>query len=141
MSERHAFVGSLAIVVAVMLCWLAACAPDTADELTGDAAIGRGVAQRSGCMACHGPRGEGGSGPKFIGLADSIVKLADGTSVVADDTYLAEATSKPAARTTAGYATMPANTLTPVEIAQIVSYIRALKGPTPTPIGSTAPTK
>lgn len=92
MSERHTFVGGLAIVVAVMLCWLAACAPDTADELTGEAAIGRGVAQRSGCMACHGPRGEGGSGPKFIGLADSIVKLADGTSVVADDTYLAEAT-------------------------------------------------
>lgn len=114
---------------------VAACAPDPAEELTGEAAIGRSVAQRAGCMSCHGANGEGGSGPKFIGLADSMVTLKDGTRLLADDAYLAEATTNPAAKITAGsIIVMPANALTAVEVAEVVAYIRALKV-------STAPSK
>lgn len=122
--------GLVPVVVASTLIMLSACAPDPAEELTGEAGIGRTVAQQAGCMSCHGAQGEGGSGPKFVGLADSVVKLADGSSVVADDAYLAEATSRPAARITAGSSTtMPTNSLSSTEVAQIVAYIRALKGP------------
>jgi cytochrome c oxidase subunit 2 len=142
MPARHELFGPLAIVIACGVLGLSACAPDQAEELTGEAAIGRTVAQRAGCMSCHGANGEGGSGPKFVGLADAIVKLKDGTTVVADDAYLAEATTDPQARITAGYATtMPKNTLTPTEVAQVVAYIRALKGPASPAVGSTTPTK
>ena len=120
-------------VVAIFV--VAACAPDPAEELTGEAAIGRSVAQRAGCVSCHGANGEGGSGPKFIGLADSMVTLKDGTRLLADDAYLAEATTNPAAKITAGSTiVMPSNTLTAVEVAEVVAYIRALKV-------STAPSK
>jgi cytochrome c oxidase subunit 2 len=109
---------------------LSACAPDAGDALTADAALGQVVAQRSGCMACHGALGQGGTGPKFIGLAGSTVRLQDGTTRVADDLYLAEATSDPSASRTAGFSgVMPANTLTATEIAQVVAYINALAGP------------
>jgi cytochrome c oxidase subunit 2 len=129
MPARYALFGPLAIVICGLV-GLSACAPDQAEEPTGEAAIGRTVAQRAGCMSCHGANGEGGSGPKFVGLADSIVKLNNGSTVVADDAYLAEATTNPQARITAGYSTvMPKNTLTPTEVAQVVAYIRALKGP------------
>ena len=122
-------------LIAVLLASVAAvgafssCAPDDGDALTGDAALGQVVAQRSGCMACHGSLGQGGSGPKFIGLAGSTVRLQDGTTRVADDVYLAEATSDPSASRTAGFSgVMPTNTLTATEIAQVVAYINALSG-------------
>ena len=114
--------------VIVLVGGLAACAPDPAEELTGEAAVGRTVAQAAGCMSCHGARGEGGSGPKFVGLADSIVTLTDGSTLIADDSYLAEAIRNPGARITADNSIpMPANTLTPAQVAQVVEYIRALK--------------
>jgi len=123
---------SVRSLVALLACMtvggaLGACAPDAGDALTGNAALGQVVAQRSGCMACHGSSGQGGSGPKFIGLAGSIVRLQDGTTTVADDAYLTEATRDPAASRTAGYSgVMPVNTLTATEIAQVVAYIKAL---------------
>ncbi len=38
--------------------------------------------------ACHGPNGEGGTGPAWIGLFGSEVELKDGSVVVADEAYL-----------------------------------------------------
>jgi cytochrome c oxidase subunit 2 len=108
---------------------LTSCAPDAGDALTANAALGQVVAQRSGCMSCHGSAGQGGSGPKFVGLSGSTVRLQDGTTRVADDAYLAEATRDPSASRTAGFSgVMPANTLTSTEVAQVVAYINALAG-------------
>ena len=88
---------------------------------------GEELARSSGCTACHGSNGEGGVGPAWQGLAGSEVKLSDGSTVVADDAYIAESIADPAAKSRPGYGAMPANSLDDAEIAQIVEFIKSLE--------------
>ncbi len=104
---------------------LAACAPDGDDSRSMSA--GEQVALQAGCASCHGPNGEGGSGPKLRGLYGSQVELADGSTVIADGAYLTEAIRDPSARQTAGYGLMPANSLNDAEIQAVVEFIRSLQ--------------
>jgi cytochrome oxidase Cu insertion factor (SCO1/SenC/PrrC family)/cytochrome c553 len=90
-------------------------------------ARGRDISTSNGCAACHGSNGQGGAGPEWIGLADSEVELADGSTVIADDEYLTRAIGDPGAELVAGYSLrMPDNTLSDAEIADVVAYIRDL---------------
>jgi cytochrome c oxidase subunit 2 len=65
-------------------------------------ARGQKAFQDLACHTCH-MEDSGGRGPSLRGLFGSQVKLADGTTVVADEAYLREAILNPQAKLVAGY--------------------------------------
>jgi cytochrome c oxidase subunit 2 len=95
-----------------------------------DATRGEKLYQESGCKACHSLDGAKGVGPTWKGLFGSQVKLADGSSVTADEAYLTESIRLPGAKTVEGF---PANAmpnfgyLTDGQVADLVSFIETLK--------------
>jgi cytochrome c oxidase subunit II len=117
-------------VVAITIAWLTSCGADASGQpLSPEASRGRELARTNGCSACHGSDGQGGVGPPFVGLYGSSVRLADGSTVVADDAYVAEAIQRPDAARPAGYdVAMPSNDLSDEQVAALVAYIRELGG-------------
>jgi len=92
-----------------------------------DAEAGWAVARQAGCAACHGADSRGGVGPGWVGLYGSEVELADGSTVIADQSYLFESIRDPSAQQAAGLpAIMPTNSLSDDEIDAIVTYIESL---------------
>ena len=94
------------------------------------AVLGRRVAERHGCLACHVP---GGSerGSDLAGLYGREVRLADGTSVRADETYLRESIVRPTAKLAAGYAAMMPSyqgVIGEEDLLRLVAWIRTLGG-------------
>jgi cytochrome c oxidase subunit 2 len=128
MSRWSSGTGCAAVpIVGIALASLVGCGADNGDRsLSPQAARGREVARTNGCSACHGSNGEGGVGPPFVGLYGSRVRLADGSSVLADDAYLTEAIKDPNAARPAAYddVAMPSNNLSDAQIAALVAYIR-----------------
>lgn len=114
----------------------AAAAPATASAapVSPDTAIVRGeeLAKDNGCIACHAPTTQKLVGPGWGGLYGSTVKLADGSSSVADDAYLTESILKPDAKIVEGFeaGAMPsfAEILDSDQVNDIVAYIRSLEG-------------
>ena len=51
---------------------------------------GQLLAVKNGCVGCHSIDGTPMTGPTWFGLFGSNVKLADGTTVVADEAYISE---------------------------------------------------
>jgi cytochrome c oxidase subunit 2 len=83
------------------------------------------MAREKGCAACHGTGGQGGVGPAFVGLFGSEVPLQDGTTVLADETYLERSIEDPNADKVEGYnLPMPQTNLSDAEIAAILDYLR-----------------
>ena len=123
MNVKRSLASLVSIAAAVLL--TAACGEsrDTGRPMTA----GEDLARSSGCTACHGSNGEGGVGPAWKGLYQTEVKLSDGSTVTADDAYLAESISDPAARSRPGYGAMPPNSLSDAEITQIVEFIKSLE--------------
>jgi cytochrome c oxidase subunit 2 len=83
-----------------------------------------------GCNACHSMDGTNLVGPSYKGLYGRTEKLADGSSVVADDAYIKESILNPSAKIVAGYQpVMPpyAGQLGDAEISDIIEYIKTLK--------------
>lgn len=125
------FVVTTSVGLAGFVGLLASCSSSSTAsvELSAEAQAGQKLASASGCASCHGSNGEGGSGPKWVGLADSQVTMSDGTTVTADDAYLYKSIHEPSAmRRKGAVGQMPSNQLTDDEIASIIVYIRALKG-------------
>ena len=119
----------LAVVGAVAL-GAASCGDDDGGSSgSAEADEGQQIARRAGCNACHGADGEGGIGPAWAGSLGSEIELDDGTTITVDEAYLTRAIADPAAETHAGFAvTMPENSLTDAEIAEVVDYIVSLDG-------------
>lgn len=88
---------------------------------------GEQVVLGAGCTSCHGPNGEGGAGPAWKGLYGSEVKLANGSTVTADEAYLTESIRNPSAQQVAWYGVMPANSLDDAEIQAVVEFITSLR--------------
>jgi len=89
---------------------------------------GRDLVASSGCAACHGADGGGGIGPSWVGLAGSDVELVDGTTVVADESFLRRSILEPEAQFVAGYGVvMPRNGLTPDEVDAVIAFIMSLR--------------
>ncbi|MGE0763595.1 MAG: cytochrome c oxidase subunit II [Bdellovibrionales bacterium] len=89
------------------------------------------------CVACHSLTIESSAAkavtqiaPGWKGLAGNQRKMADGTSVTADDNYLRESILNPNAKTVAGFApAMPtfAGQLTEQEIMSVIELIKSTK--------------
>jgi cytochrome c oxidase subunit 2 len=84
-----------------------------------------------GCKACHSIDGSAGVGPTWKGLYGSQVKLDDGTTVTADNTYIIESIRNPGAKIVAGFQNvMPAGigaTLTDAQINDLIEFMKTLK--------------
>lgn len=77
------------------------------------------------CITCHGT----GNGPAFNDLYMSRVRLADGTTVIADEAYIRESILYPSAKLRKGYdPIMPTfkGQLTEEQILQLIAYIKSL---------------
>ena len=107
-------------------------AQDAEAAPVSEVAHGAALAEENGCTACHAKDRKVLVGPGWGGLYGSDVKLADGSSVTADDAYLTEKILDPEAKPVAGYeaGVMPAfaEMLKPHQVEAIVAYIRSLGG-------------
>lgn len=122
----------VAVLVSAAALTLGSCANTSSgldtSTFTEQQKAGMKLAESQGCVACHGPKFTGGVGPGFLGLAGSQVELDDGTTVTADDAYLTESIKNPAAKKRKGYSlTMPTNSLSDTDVANLVAFIKALK--------------
>lgn len=117
-----------ATLTALLAVGAASCGSDDGTAgLSEAAARGKRTSNGNGCASCHGANGQGGVGPKFTGLAGTIVELDDGSEVLADDAYLTRAIVVPDFEIRPGYAVrMPENNLTAAQTADIVAWINEL---------------
>lgn len=116
-----------------------ACSPDRprrdTAELSPTAARGRDIAARLGCVSCHQPDDGPAVGPDWTGSWGTNVELDDGTTVVFDADFVADAVRTPAAQQRRGdWPQMPAfepDQLSDAELDAIVAYLEALGGGAP----------
>ena len=115
-------------VMAVSL--LVGCGADSTAELSDAASAGRSVYVSNGCAACHGSDGAGGVGPSLAGVIGTTREFNDGTSLVADRSYVIESIMDPAARKVSGYSIpMPMNNLSLDQVESIADFIEELSAP------------
>ncbi|MBI2333189.1 MAG: cytochrome c oxidase subunit II [Chloroflexi bacterium] len=91
---------------------------------------GKVLATKYGCIGCHSADGSPLTGPTWFNLYGSDVKLADGSTVAADDAFLAESILDPNAKIVEGFpspSVMPPYALTDEEITNLIAYIKTLK--------------
>ncbi len=98
-----------------------------------EAAKGKLVFIQTGCNACHMSPAVGKDFPDLRGLYGSEVKLADGSTVVADEAYLREAIVNPNKQVVAGYppSMPPYGYLKEEQVNQLIAYIKSLKDEKP----------
>jgi cytochrome c oxidase subunit 2 len=92
------------------------------------ASEGAKLFQQLGCFTCHRPDSLR-RGPVLAGLYGHRVQLADGTMVVADDTYIRESILDPAAKVVLGYQPiMPTfrGRVTEEQIRQLIAFIKSM---------------
>jgi len=134
---------------AVMGGWVTVMEPEEyAKWLAGTAssgdpvAVGQKLYSDLACNTCHLPDGKG-RGPSYNGMYGSQVKLADGSTVLADDNYIRESILQPNAKIVAGFQpVMPSfqGLVTEDQILALTAYIKSLKDePSPAKSGSAAP--
>jgi cytochrome c oxidase subunit 2 len=119
-----------------------AAAPPTTDA-TGDpmALVGGQLFANLGCASCHRDDGAG-VGPSMVDLYNNEEQLADGSTIVADEAYLAESILNPQARVVAGYQpVMPAydSQLSGDQLNQLIAYIKSLSAAADTATDGAAP--
>jgi cytochrome c oxidase subunit 2 len=100
------------------------------------ASQGEKLFQKYACNTCHLDAATG-RGPTLAGLYGKTQPLADGTSVVVDDTYIRESILDPSAYLVpgpnfapGGHSLMPTNfgqTLTSKQIDELVAYLQTLR--------------
>jgi cytochrome c oxidase subunit II len=92
---------------------------------------GQQLAQENGCTGCHSIDGAAAIGPTWQGLYGHEVTLADGSTVTADDAYIAESMRDPSAKVVEGFpgGVMPTfgpDKLSDDDVAAIVAFIATL---------------
>ncbi len=92
---------------------------------------GQQLAQAYGCVNCHSTDGSKKIGPTWLHLYGSSVKLADGTTVNADDNYLKTSIINPNLQIVLGFPsnTMPdfSTVLDQTMVEALVAYLKTLK--------------
>lgn len=110
---------------------LAACGGN--EPTSAPARSGEALYAEKSCVSCHTVDGSASVGPTWKGLYLSEVKLADGSTVTADDAYLRESILNPSAKTVEGYppglmeTVIKPDSLSESEVDALVDYIRSLK--------------
>lgn len=93
---------------------------------------GANLVKMYGCVACHALDGTKLVGPGWGGLHGSEVKLADGSTITADEAYLSRSIMEPDVHLVEGFppGSMPAfgTILKPDQVSSIVAYISSLGG-------------
>lgn len=80
------------------------------------------------CLTCHSINGEESIGPTLKGIYGRPVKLKDGTTITADDTYIRESITHPELKIVDGFDdVMPQSELSEQELNAIVEYLENLK--------------
>lgn len=93
----------------------------------GLAEKGRQLAETHGCRACHSQDGSESLGPGWQDLYGREEKMADGSSVKADEAYLRESILDPRAKLVQGFPpVMVPYTFTQDELAALVAFIQSL---------------
>jgi cytochrome c oxidase subunit 2 len=96
------------------------------------------------CVTCHRPD-SAGRGPVLNGIFGRPVALASGERVVADEAYVRESITSPAARVVAGYQPVMPTYLGQVSEEQVISliaYIESLQAPSQAaPAGAAPPSR
>lgn len=101
-----------------------------ADRPKSMADIGREVAERRGCLACHTLDGQPHIGPTWRGLWGKTVTLTTGEKVVADEAYLTRSMMDPMVQIVQSFGpVMPTyqGLLDPAEVGALLELIRALR--------------
>jgi cytochrome c2 len=94
---------------------------------------GEGLYTSLGCQGCHSIDGSPSSGPTLKGVFNSMVPLANGQSVKADDQYLLESILDADKQIVKGYqpgvmsAVVPPGSVTQEQAQELVDYIKMLK--------------
>jgi cytochrome c oxidase subunit 2 len=97
---------------------------------------GAGLFERLGCKSCHEPESDAAGadlasavrGPPLMGIFGKKVRLADGSEVVADETYLRESMLRPQAKIVEGYRPiMPTyeGQLDEESVSALIAYLKA----------------
>ncbi|MBN2387929.1 MAG: cytochrome c oxidase subunit II [Anaerolineales bacterium] len=93
--------------------------------------LGQQLVQRYGCTACHSIDGSQRTGPTWAGVFESVIPLADGTTIIADREYLIQSIINPNLHIVEGYNpnVMPsfASVLDQTQVEAIASYLETLK--------------
>jgi cytochrome c oxidase subunit 2 len=106
--------------------WLVGGTPGQTPEAEGQQLFGR-----LGCATCHLASGTGRC-PTLVGVFGSTVKLTNGDSVTADESYVRESIVNPSAKVVAGYQPiMPSFTgqVSEEQLVALISYIKSLSSP------------
>lgn len=93
---------------------------------------GEQLFQQLGCASCH-VQGAGKTAPSLSGLFGQQVTLQDGSTVVADESYIRESILLPQAKVVSGYQPiMPSyqGQISEEQLLQLVAYIKGLSGNT-----------
>lgn len=102
-------------------------------EGKGNAAEGKKLYVSLACQACHSLDGAQSAGPTFKGLYGTERKLADGSTVTADDAYLLESITDPDKQIVAGFQPgIMSSTIKPGQVSQsdarsLVEFIKTVK--------------
>jgi cytochrome c oxidase subunit II len=124
---NHAIMGGWVTVMepAEYAAWLSG---SSTDQNSDPVAAGERLFAENACNTCHVADGKG-RGPSLNGLYQSRVRLSDGSTVTADDSYVRESILNPQAKIVAGYQpVMPTfqGQLTEEQIIDLMSYIKSL---------------
>jgi cytochrome c oxidase subunit 2 len=96
-----------------------------------NATRGENLYNQMGCKTCHSLNGSEGIGPTWLGVYNSQVELADGTTVLANEAYLTESIKDPNAKIVHSFNAnaMPnfGLILTDKQIADLVAFIMTIK--------------
>tara|TARA_B100002003_G_scaffold250782_1_gene291511 strand:+ start:1105 stop:1560 length:456 start_codon:yes stop_codon:yes gene_type:complete len=89
---------------------------------------GKNLYMNKGCGGCHGPNGEGvsGVGPGLKDLAGSQVELIDGSTVIADDSFIVKSITNPENDVVKGYIAMVNLGISESDALKILEYIKSL---------------
>ena len=105
-------------------------------RVTGSLATeGEKLFQQLSCYSCHRSDGQG-SGPGLLGLYGKPVALRDGSSVLADESYLRRSILDPPAQIVAGFEpNMPSfrGLLSEQQVLLLIAYMKSLADPPPAP--------
>lgn len=94
--------------------------------------LGKRLAARKGCASCHSADGKKKAGPTWMGLFGNERVLADGSTVLADETYLVQSILDPDSQIAEGFAPklMPGDyrkKLKEEDLQALVDYIKSLQ--------------